>query len=51
MKLLKRLYEIHSPSRNENRIRTFIKQYVSKTFPMQSLNKMPSGIYILPVAS
>ena len=33
MKLLKRLYEIHSPSRNENRIRTFIKQYVSKNIP------------------
>ena len=33
MKLLKRLYEIHSPSRNENRIRTFIKQHVSKNIP------------------
>ena len=33
MKLLKRLYEIYSPSRNENRMRTFVKQHVSKNIP------------------
>ena len=33
MKLLKRLYEIHSLSGKENRMRSFIKQHVSKTIP------------------
>jgi di/tripeptidase len=33
MKLLKRLYEIHSPSGQEKRIRNFIENYISENIP------------------
>lgn len=47
MELLKKLYEIHSPSGNENRIKRFIKRYIRKNIPSVTIESDKTGnLYI-----
>lgn len=47
MKLLKQLYEIHSPSGKETRIRSFIENYIKKNMPVVRLKTDKTGnLYI-----